>query len=64
MRQQAKAFPGLKPVRPAGFTLSADGKGILIAGWEANVVMVILGKDLQSLQMIIPKQKGKVVYSL
>jgi hypothetical protein len=40
--KDAKAkFPELKPTRASGFTLTEDGKGVLIAGYEEHVVTVI-----------------------
>jgi len=40
--KQAKAiYPGLKPTRASGFTLTEDGKGVVVAGHDEDVVVVL-----------------------
>lgn len=39
-----EAFPNLKPARPAGFTLSSDGKSVLVSLYDEKVVLVLNNK--------------------
>jgi hypothetical protein len=34
-------YKGLKPSRVSGFTLTSDGKGVVVAGFEEPVMMVL-----------------------
>jgi hypothetical protein len=40
-RQAKRVYPQLEPTRASGFTLTDDGKGVIIAGHEQPVVMVL-----------------------
>jgi hypothetical protein len=57
LKQKCKSFPKLTPVRPAGFSISLDGKGILITGYDKPIVMLIEGKDLDTFENFIKTVK-------
>lgn len=40
-KQAKKVYPELEPTRVSGFTLTEDKKGVIIAGYEQPVVMVL-----------------------
>lgn len=40
-KQAKKIFPELSPTRASGFTLTEDGKGVIIAGHEQPVMMIL-----------------------
>jgi hypothetical protein len=59
-KQAAKTFwPNLRPTRPAGFTPTPDGKGVLIAGFDEDVVVVVTKKDLYSLRNLVDRAIDK-----
>jgi len=63
--KQAKAiYPGLKPTRASGFTLTQDGQGVIVAGYDEDVVMVLHNEtDIYRLmnmcQLAIERRKKK-----
>jgi hypothetical protein len=63
--KQAKAiYPGLKPSRVSGFTLTNDGQGVIVAGYEEDVMLVLHNEtDIYRLmnmcQLAIERRKKK-----
>ena len=53
VRHSCSAYPELVPTRPSGFVSQPGANGkILIAGWDQPVVMLVEGKDLDTLRML------------
>lgn len=44
-----KDYPQLKPSRPAGFSPTADLKGVIVTGFDEDVAILIEGRDLDKL---------------
>lgn len=55
-----KTFPGLKPTRPACFTMTDDCKSVLISCYDEPVCLVVDGEtDLWRLRSIINMALGE-----